>query len=167
MSMGVAVDWVSQIRAASQGVEVWIQRTDPGRWQLPGGTAWTNQDLLGHLAAWSDLLVDQIEALRDDCPDAIAPVDVDDWNAVQVARRRGQAPDEIVEEWRRAVRRVTDVVSGLPAEDWSRYWLVAWSNEPVSIDRLLGLWLVHLEQHRSSMVEDRESGPSRPRLADR
>jgi hypothetical protein len=58
-----------------------------------------------------------------------------------------------VEEWRRAVRRVTDVVGGLHAEAWRRSWPVVWSAEPVSIDALVRLWLGHLEQHRSKMAE--------------
>jgi hypothetical protein len=147
-----AMDWSSQIRAASQEVEIWIRRVEPDRWQSPFGAVWTNQDLLGHLAAWSDFLVDQVEALQQDRPGDIEAVDVDGWNAAQVARRRGRTADQIVEEWRRAVQRVTDVVGGLPAEAWRRNWPVAWSAEPVAIDALLRLWLGHLEQHRAKMA---------------
>lgn len=148
------MDWIREIRAASLEVDVWIRRVDPDRWQAPGGTAWTNQDLLGHLAAWSDFLTDQVHALQEDRPDTIETVDVNQWNAIQLARRRGRSVNESVEEWRRAVQRVTDVVGGLSAEAWRRKRKVAWSAEPVSIERLLRLWLEHLGQHRSRMVED-------------
>jgi hypothetical protein len=150
-AVDAAVESISQIRAASADVEDWIRRVGPDRWQMPFGKVWTNQDLLGHLAAWSDFLVDQVEALQQDRPGEIETVDVDVWNAAQVARRRGRTADETVEEWRRAARRVTDVVVGLPTEAWHRSWPVPWSAEPVSIDAVLRLWLGHLEQHRSRM----------------
>lgn len=146
------MEWISQILTASQDVEAWIRRMEPDRWQMPYGAAWTNQDLLGHLAAWSDFLVDQVEALQRDRPGEIEAVDVDAWNAEQVASRRGRTVQETVEAWRRTARRVTDVVGGLPAEAWCRSWPVAWSAEPVSIDALMRLWLLHLEQHRSKMA---------------
>ena len=146
------MDWISQIRAASQEVEIWIRRVEPDRWQSRYGAVWTNQDLLGHLAAWSDFLIDQIEALQQDRPGDIEAVDVDGWNAAQVARRRERTADEIVAQWRRAVRRATDVVGSLPAKAWGRSWAVAWSVEPVSIEALMRLWLGHLDQHRSKMA---------------
>jgi len=151
-AVDAAMDWISHVRAASADVEDWIRRVGPARWQMPFGKVWTNQDLLGHLAAWSDFLVDQVEALQQDRPGGIEAVDVDAWNAAQVASRRGRTADEIVEEWRRAVQRATDVVGGLPADAWRRHWPVAWSAKPVSIDALLRLWLGHLEQHRSRMA---------------
>jgi hypothetical protein len=50
------------------------------------------------------------------------------------------------------VQRATEVVGGLPTESWQRSWRVAWGVEPVLIDELLRLWLVHLEQHRSRLA---------------
>jgi hypothetical protein len=152
--MDAARHWIGQIEAASREVEAWIRRVDPHRWQAPGGTTWTNQDLLGHLAAWSDLLVDQVEALQHDRPDTIETVDVDQWNAVQVEKRRGWTTAESVEEWEHAARRAADVVGRLPAEAGHRKRHVAWSVDPVSIDQLLRLWFVHLDQHRSRMIDE-------------
>lgn len=146
------MDWTSGILAASVDVEDWIRRVEPDRWQAPYGAAWTNQDLLGHLAAWSDLLVDQILTLLADRPDTIQTVDVDEWNAEEVAKRRGRSAGEVVEEWRRAVRRVSDAVDGLPVEAWHRSWPVAWATDPVSIEALLRLWLRHIAEHRSKMT---------------
>jgi hypothetical protein len=149
----MTTDWTSQLRSASREVEAWIRRVEPDRWQAPFGKTWTNQDLLGHLAAWSDFLIDQVEALQQDRPGEIEAVNVDAWNAAQIAGRRGRTADQIVEEWRRAAQRAIDVVSGLPADAWRRDWPVAWSADPVSIEVLIGLWLGHLEHHRSRMAE--------------
>jgi uncharacterized damage-inducible protein DinB len=140
---------MGEIRAARQDVEAWIRLVGPDRWQAPYGAAWTNQDLLGHLAAWSDLLIDQVEALHHDRPGDVEAVEVDRWNASQVARRRERTADQIVEEWRRAAQRAIDVVGSVPAEAWGRSWRVSWSAEPVSIGDLLRLWLRHIEHHRA------------------
>jgi len=146
------MDWTSEIQTASTVVEAWIRRVGTEGWPLSCGSAWTNKDLLGHLAAWSDLLVDQVEALKEERPDTIEAVNVDAWNAEQVSQRRSRTAAETVDDWRRSVRRAIDVVGHLPPDVWARRWQVVWSKEPVSIDELLRLWLVHLEQHRSRLT---------------
>lgn len=146
------MDWTSEIRTASTSVEAWIQRVGSEGWLLTCGSAWTNKDLLGHLAAWSDLLIDQVEALKEERPDTIEAVDVDAWNAEHVGRRRSWTAAETVDDWRRSVRRAIDVIGRLPPDVWTRRWQVAWSAEPVSIDAVLRLWLVHLEQHRARLA---------------
>ena len=143
------MDWRNKVRAASAAVEEWLvprvaAGDHPGPWQAN----WTATDVLGHLAAWSDLLMDGIEALQQDRPETIAVVDVDAWNAAEVARRRSLTPDEMIAEWRRSGQRADTVIAGLLPETWERRWDVAWAVEPVSIGDLLRLWLVHLEQHR-------------------
>lgn len=146
------MNWIDQVHTASASVETWIRRVEPDGWCEPCGTAWSNQDLLGHLAAWSDFLIDEVEALHGDRVGTIETVDVDSWNAAQIERRRGRTADETVDEWRRAVQRVIEVVGGLPADAWNRDWRVAWAAEPVSIDDLLRLWLGHIGQHRSRLA---------------
>lgn len=148
------MDWRNEVRVAAAAVEEWlVQRMAaderPGRYQAK----WTAKDVLGHLAAWSDLLMDEIEALQQDRPETIEVVDVDAWNAVEVARRRSWTPDQMIAEWRRAVQRADTVIGRLLPETWERRWHVAWAPEPVSVEDLLRLWLVHLEQHRSKIPE--------------
>jgi hypothetical protein len=148
------MDWRNEVKAAAAAVEEWlVQRVaaddHPGRWQAN----WTGKDVLGHLVAWSDLLMDEIEALQQDRPETIEVVDVNAWNAVEVARRRNWTPDQMIAEWRRAVQRADTVIGRLLPETWERRWHVAWAPEPVSVADLLRLWLVHLEQHRSRIPE--------------
>lgn len=148
------MDWRNEVRVAAAAVEEWlVQRVaadeQPGRYQAK----WTAKDVLGHLAAWSDLLMDEIEALQQDRPETIEVVDVDAWNAVEVARRRSWTPDQMIAEWRRSVQRADTVIGRLLPETWERRWHVAWAPEPVSVEDLLRLWLVHLEQHRSKIPE--------------
>jgi hypothetical protein len=145
------MDWTRRCDEGAAMVEAWIAGLGTRR-DEPTETAWRDQDLLGHLSAWSDLLFDQVEALVAGRPGTIAAIDVDTWNAEQVERRRGRTAREAVDEWRRAARRAEEVVRGLSAEARRRRWAVAWSVSPVTIDDLLTLWTVHIEQHRSRLA---------------
>jgi hypothetical protein len=146
------MDWTSELQTASAVVEAWIQRVGSEGWLLSCGSAWTNKDLLGHLTAWSDLLIAQVEALTQERPDTIEAVNVDAWNAEQVGIRRSVTAADTVDDWRRSVRRAVDVIGHVTPDVWTRRWQVAWSAEPVSIDDVLRLWFVHLEQHRARLA---------------
>ncbi len=146
--MPMKTNWIEGVRSAAADVEAWIAKTAPGDWLAPRPGGWTDKDLLGHLAAWSDLLMDQVEALRQDRPETIESIDVDAWNAEQVANRREWTVEEAIAAWRRAVQRALDVIHNLPSDIWDRRWCVAWAPEMVSVGDVLRLWLVHVEQHR-------------------
>ena len=148
------MDWIAEIRTASAAVEAWILGVPPGGWLEARAGGWSDKDLLGHLVAWSDLLMDQVEALQQGRPESVDAIDVHAWNADQVARRRGSTVEATIAGWRRAVQRVDDVIGGLPPDTWSRRWRVAWAPQPVCIGDLLGLWLAHLDQHRSRLNRD-------------
>ena len=152
--------WVTRCEAAAATVEAWIARVGT-RWDGPTGTAWSETDLLGHLSAWSDFLLDQVEALLSGRAGTIPAINVDTWNAEQVERRRGRTAREAVDEWRRAALRANEVVRGLSDEARRRRWTVAWSVSPVTIDDLLTLWIVHIEQHRSRLADP---GPQENRV---
>jgi uncharacterized damage-inducible protein DinB len=146
------MDWATRCDAAAATVEAWIGRVGTD-WNEPRGTAWNDKDLLGHLSAWSDFLLDQVEALLSGRAGTIPAINVDTWNAEQVERRRGGTAREAVDEWRRAARRASDVARGLSDEARRRRWSVAWSASPVTIDDLLTLWVVHIDQHRSRLAD--------------
>ncbi len=137
-----------KVTAATAKVEAWIRSLAPGTWAEPRDAAWNNQDLLGHLAAWSDLLADQIEAMRDERPQSIEAVDVDAWNAAQVAARRGLPVHETIDDWRRAAHRMAALVASLPNHATMIRQVVAWAEAPMTIDDVVALWFTHLEQHR-------------------
>ncbi len=146
------MDWATRRDAAAATVEAWIARLGT-RWDGPTGTAWSDTDLLGHLSAWSDFLLDQIEALLAGRAGTIPAIDVDTWNAEQVERRRGRTAREAVDDWRRAARRASDVARCLSDEARRRSWSVAWSPSRVTIDDLLTLWVVHIEQHGARLAD--------------
>jgi uncharacterized damage-inducible protein DinB len=144
------MDWNDQVRLAADAVDEWlVPRVAEDERPEAASVIWSAKDLLGHLAAWSDLLLDEIEALRQDRPQTIEAVDVDAWNAIQVARRRGWAPDQVIAEWRHSVQRAETVIASLSPATLERRWSVTWARESVSIGDLVRLWLGHLEGHRS------------------
>ena len=145
------LDLVGEVRAAGAAMEAWIRRVGPDGWAQPEDAAWSNQDLLGHLAAWSDLLMDQLEAVTSHQPRAIEEVDIDAWNAAQVARRRDRSAQETVGEWHRAMCRATGTIERLPPDAWDRAWQVTWATEPVSVAGILRIWLHHLDQHHARL----------------
>lgn len=146
-SSGEPTDWAFEIHAATSVVERWIERVRPDGWLQPGDAAWSNQDLLGHLTAWSDLLIDEVEALEQERCEAIQALDVDTWNADRVAERKHWSSDAIVDAWRRSARRAAEVIARLPAHAWSSIRDVPWADRPISIGDLMHLWLAHIEQH--------------------
>ena len=149
--MTASVDWLSELQAARAPVEEWIQGVASDAWLAPRAKPWTRKDLLGHLAAWSDFLLDQVEALQRNQPDTIESIDVDAWNALEVERRRDWTVEATIATWRRTGRRADEVISALPPEAWDRRWRVAWAEEPVSIGDVLRLIVVHLGQHRAEL----------------
>ncbi len=141
------MDWTSELLDAAARVESWIAGMTPDAWAEPNGRAWTNKDLLGHLASWSELLLDQVEALERGCPGRVAAVDVDGWNAAEVARHRGGTAGEAIDRWRRSVTRALRVVGRLSPESLAARWPVAWQAAPASVEDVLRLWVGHVGQH--------------------
>lgn len=161
------MDWLAELRLARGPVDGWIERTDSGAWLAPRRGPWTRKDLLGHLAAWSDFLLDQVEALRDDRPDSVEAIEVDAWNAAEVERRRHWTIEATVAAWRQSAQRADELISGLPPQVWEGRWRVTWAAGPVTVADVLRLMVVHLAQHRSSLDDDNEplsrAGAARPR----
>ena len=153
--MTMSGKWIDDLQAARAPVEAWIERVSSSdAWLTPRERPWTRKDLLGHLTAWSDFLLAQVEALRDDRPDAIEAIEVDAWNAVEIQRRRDWPVEAIIAAWRQSVQRSERTISSLPPAAWGGRWRVAWAAEPVSIGDVLRLMVVHLGQHRAELAGD-------------
>ncbi|MGE5199233.1 MAG: DinB family protein [Rhodospirillaceae bacterium] len=146
--------WRRELEAARGPVDAWIEGIPAEAWLVTRSGTWSRKDLLGHLTAWSDLLLDQAEALRDNRPDAVGLVDVNAWNALEIARRRAWPVEAIIEGWRRSALRADRLLAAVPPEAWAGRWNVAWSLEPVSIDDVLRLMVVHIGQHGPALSND-------------
>jgi hypothetical protein len=152
--MTLSEEWIGKLLTALAPVDGWVEKTAHDAWLAPRERPWTRKDLLGHLTAWSDFLLDQVEALREGRSGAIEAIEVDAWNAAEVERRRNWTVEAIIAAWRQSVRRTEDVISALPPEAWGGRWRVAWSAEPVAIEDVLRLMVVHFGQHRSELADD-------------
>ena len=144
------VDWEIRLNAACAQVESWLSAVPDEYWLDPIAGDWTVKDLIGHLSAWSNLLLDQIEALAQGNPEKIKQIDIDSWNAAQIARRRDWPIAKIRQEWQQSNQRAQAVVAQIPPETFSQRRQVAWAADPIAINDLLDLWLLHLEQHEEA-----------------
>ncbi|MBU0492146.1 MAG: DinB family protein [Chloroflexi bacterium] len=145
-------DWVSRVEAASAEVEEWLAVSPDAAWRDVVEGTWSARDVVGHLAAWSDLLLGEAEALVQDGAGVVEVVDIDAWNAEQVTARRDWSVAQVQAAWRASVERALHVVARLSAEDLARCCPVRWSDEPVSPADLLDLWVNHVQDHREPLA---------------
>lgn len=154
-------DWSARIEKAGAEVAGKPAGLSDDAWLDVVEGAWTFKDVIGHLAAWSDYLLDEIEALARGDADAIQAVDIDDWNVAQIAARRDWPAEKVRAAWEATVRRALRVVAQLSADEMTRRRRVAWTDDPVSPGDLLDLWLLHIEQHRESLTDWRDRSNER------
>jgi hypothetical protein len=143
-------DWIDQISTSSAELEAWLVRMPQQRWHNQVEGNWKIKDLVGHLAAWSDLLTDQIEDLARGNFENLKHIEIDTWNAAQIEMRRDWPVAKIWQEWKQASHRTQNVIMQLPAEVYSQRWFVPWDEGQVAIYDLLDLWLLHLKQHKEA-----------------
>lgn len=137
----------ARIQSSSQFIDQWISWIDD--WDKPGHNSWTYKDLLGHLTVWSELLLEQIDAILSGDGSRIKRINVDQWNAMQIRRYNSWRAEEINSAWRKTSRQAALLLSTLKEEQLHLNASVSWSQRPVSIGDLYGLWLEHIEQHKS------------------
>jgi hypothetical protein len=143
-------DRIELVAASVAKVEKWLTGMSDESWLSMIEGMWTAKDLVGHLAVWSELLLDQIEALAQDTSAVIQQVDIDHWNAAQITLRSDWSIAKVRKEWEQSTMRARSLAKRLPDEIWSRRAVVPWTKEPVSLDDLLKLWLLHITQHQDA-----------------
>jgi hypothetical protein len=141
-------DRIGPVEASVAKVEKWLTGMSDGSWSSIIEGMWTAKDLVGHLAVWSNLLLDQIEALAQNTNATIQEIDIDQWNAAQITLRSDWSITKVRKEWEQSTMRARSIVKRLPDEIWSSRAVVPWTKEPVSLDELLDLWLQHITQHQ-------------------
>jgi rSAM/selenodomain-associated transferase 1 len=121
-------------------------------WLETAAGRWTVKDVLGHLLVWSELLLDEVDALVPGTTKSIRAVDIDAWNAEQVTAHRGWPVDRLKAAWDSSVSRSVRTLQQVPAERWQLRRTVPWATEPVAPSGLLRLWLLHIHQHQASLA---------------
>ena len=106
-------------------VASWLSAIPDEHWldQIEGD--WTVKDLVGHLAAWSNLLLDQIEALAQGNPEEIKEINIDSWNAAQIALRSSWSTAAIRGEWERCVPTRSILLAQIAPESFFQCWRAA------------------------------------------
>jgi uncharacterized damage-inducible protein DinB len=80
---------------------------------------WSVADHVGHLAAWCDEAAAAIEDHAPGLPwQPLPPEGIDAWNAADVARRRGAAPDQLRATFDESRNRLIATVRAMPDEEW-------------------------------------------------
>lgn len=90
---------------------------------LPG---WTAQDVLAHVVAWETRVATLLPDLLSDSGMRAAGVEVDAFNAEQVALRRGRKPRELLSELNDSRRRILDALTNTTDDDLARPRSVPW-----------------------------------------
>ena len=145
-------DWVARIEAAAAKVSGSFVGVPDDAWLDVAEGSWTAKDVVGHLAAWSDLLLDGVEALVQGRADAVQTVDIDAWNAKQIAARRDWTVGQVRSAWDAALARALDLAGRLSREEIDRQSPVPWSDGPASPADVFDLWLLHIEQHHTGLA---------------
>jgi hypothetical protein len=146
------VEWAARIEAAAAEVNRLLAGAPGGVWLDVAEGTWTAKDVVGHLAVWSDLLMDGVEALVQGRADAVPAVNIDAWNADQIAARRDWTVDQIQSAWEEALARALRLTSQISSAAMNRQCLAPWSDDPTSPSDVFDLWLLHIEQHRDGLA---------------
>jgi hypothetical protein len=147
---------VVRVEAADAEVGGLLAGVPEDAWLDVAEGIWTAKDVVGHLAAWSDLLMDGVEALVQNRADDVQIVDIDAWNADQIAARRGWTVGQVWSAWEEALARALCLASQLSPAEMSRQRPAAWNDDPTSPADVFDLWLLHIEQHRAGLAAWRE-----------
>lgn len=165
LSAGVGRNKVlRRVETARAEVERLLQGALESAWLETAEGTWTVKDVVGHLAAWSELLLDGVEAVVRGEAEAIQPVDVDAWNAEQIAARQAQPVQQVRAAWMATTERAAVTAAQLSVDQWACRQAVPWADRPMSPSDLYDLWLDHIEQHHAALVawSERQTGtPSR------
>jgi hypothetical protein len=145
-------EWAARIRAAGTGVTRLLADVSDDTWLDVAEETWTAKDVVGHLAAWSDLLMDGVEALVHGRADTVQVIDIDAWNADQIAARRDWTVAQVRSAWKKALARVLCVAGRLSRDEMDRPSPASWSEGPTSPADVFDLWLSHVAQHRDGLA---------------
>lgn len=140
------------IEAAAAEVSGLLADVPEDAWLDVADGSWTAKDVVGHLAAWSDLLMDGVEALAQNRAGDVQIVDIDAWNADQIAIRRDWMVEQVRSAWEEALARALRLASQLSPAEMSRQRSAPWTEGSTSPSDVFDLWLTHITQHCAGLA---------------
>jgi hypothetical protein len=147
-----STEWVARIETAAAEVSGLLAGVPDDAWLEVAQGTWTAKDVFSHLAAWSDLLMDGVEALVQGRADNVQIVDIDAWNADQIAARKDWTVAQVRSAWEKALGRALCLASQLSPDEMSRPRPAAWSDGPTSPSDVFDMWMLHIAQHCDGLV---------------
>jgi uncharacterized damage-inducible protein DinB len=113
---------------------------------------WTVKDLLGHITAWEQALLEPLSEFVFGNPFKAEEIpDHDAWNAVQAARCADRSYPEILNELANTRQKLIKAVEKLSEGQYHQVYQAPWGDQNTFIEMISGLaW--HEEEHTKSIL---------------
>jgi len=114
---------------------------------------WTIKDLLGHITAWEQALLEPLSEYVYGKPFKAEEIpDHDAWNAVQAARCADRSYPEILNELENTRQKLLFAAEKLSEVQWHQVYRAPWGDQNTLIEMISGLaW--HEEEHTKSILQ--------------
>ena len=114
--------------------------------------AWTVKDLIGHITAWEEEGVRGLQAYIARKQYFVSE-EIDDYNARQVARRKGFSYARILEDWQEVREILKETIASIPPEKMKVDWTFAWGDEGGTVPRMIESLIAHEDEHMGQIME--------------
>ncbi len=115
---------------------------------------WTVKDLLGHIAAWENSLLEPLSVFVDGDPFQAEEIpDHDAWNAEQSARCASRSYSEVLKEMETTRQDLLKTAGKLSESQCNQIFRAPWGDQNSLIEMISGLaW--HEEEHTKSILQN-------------
>ena len=122
---------------------LWVHKHLDGltetEWEAPGVCGvWSVKEIIAHLASFECTLVDVFNSFLHDGPtpklDRYKTLSSDEFNAVEVGRRKNMSVDQVLTEYDDTQAQVMSLVSQIPPETLRQPGTIPWYGEEYALD---------------------------------
>lgn len=122
--------------------------------------AWTVKDIIGHLSAWEQAAVTSLQAYAEgDEAQLPEQMNEDDYNHLNVARRKNFPVEKILLEWKETREWLKQVLEEMPSERLTGEMTFPWG-ERGSVAELVDAMIDHELEHRQDIMGVLKNDPS-------
>ena len=116
-------------------------------------TGWTLKELLAHMSGWDDVLIDALQAHKNDEP--VSPsvtTGINNYNAKTVTTRKSLTFEQVIKEWETTRENLIHALENLPDEKFNQSLTFPWG-EKGTVANLIGIFVEHEEFHGKHLEE--------------
>jgi uncharacterized damage-inducible protein DinB len=131
------------------------------KWETPGATGtWSSKDILSHITSYEVVLVDLLnEFLEKGQADKPYAENHQQFNDEQVAKRKDQNFQEILDEYNQAYEKVAELINRISPEKCREVGTLAWYGPEYSLDDYLVYnYYGHKREHGAQIAEFKNNG---------